>query len=72
MQKLDHAIGEVVDVIENEGQAVGGTAEGGTFVRKLKSWKIELEKVQGNHGSSGGYQEAVSAPPETEGGMFTD
>ncbi|KDQ23915.1 hypothetical protein PLEOSDRAFT_1108386 [Pleurotus ostreatus PC15] len=72
LQKLDQAIGEVVDMLENEGQAVGGSAEEDTFVHKLKSWKMELEKLRGNHRSGESHQEAVSAPPETEGGMFTD
>ncbi|KAL4267364.1 Mediator complex subunit 9 [Pleurotus pulmonarius] len=72
LQKLDHAIGEVVDLLENEGQSVGGSADGDTFVHKLRSWKMELESVRANHGGCGDHHEAVSAPPETEGGMFTD
>ncbi|TFK36535.1 hypothetical protein BDQ12DRAFT_699583 [Crucibulum laeve] len=62
LQKLDHALGDVLEILENEESAQGSSREENTLLWKFREWKDDLQRMRSGN---------VTAS-EQEGGMFTD
>jgi len=72
LDKLDHAFGEVMVILEQEASSQGRDIGGNSLFSKLRSWKDELERIRlGEEESSDTFE---PAPPKEgqEGGLFTD
>ncbi|KAL1725833.1 hypothetical protein EV714DRAFT_277124 [Schizophyllum commune] len=70
LDKLHHSLTDVINLIEGEESAEGGTRGEDALLNKFKSWRSELEAI-----ASGSVQ--LSAAPTTdtvrsEGPLFTD
>lgn len=72
LDKLDHAFGEVMIILEREAASQGRDIGANPFFNKLRSWKNELEQIRlGEEELPDTFERA---PPKEgqEGGMFTD
>jgi len=72
LDKLDHAFGEVLVILEQEASSQGRDIRGNSLFSKLRGWKDELEKIRlGEKGLSDTF-ERVPLKEGQEGGLFTD
>ncbi|ESK93303.1 hypothetical protein Moror_14509 [Moniliophthora roreri MCA 2997] len=70
--KLDKALGDVIEVVEREKIAQGGTESENLLVKKFRTWQTELDEIRAGHGTPERSRPASKVRPEHEGGMFTD
>ncbi|KAF8968798.1 hypothetical protein BDZ97DRAFT_1914594 [Flammula alnicola] len=73
LDKLDHAFGEVITILEQENRSQDREEIGNGLLHKFKSWRDELERLR--LGEEALKSETIidePGPAEREGGMFTD
>ncbi|KAJ3727554.1 hypothetical protein C8R42DRAFT_638734 [Lentinula raphanica] len=73
--KIDHALGNVIEILESEQTSVGGSRDENDLLRKFRQWREELDDIRAGQRtpSSGSKSRSNSrVAPEREGGMFTD
>ena len=76
LDKLDHAFGEVIALLEQEDRSQDRGDEGNPLLHRFKNWRIDLEKIRRGEEE---FPPADSIPlsqpqpqPGQEGGMFAD
>lgn len=72
LDKLDHAFGEVMVILEQEAVSQCRDIGGNPFFNKVRSWKDELEKIRLGEEELPDTLECVPPKEGQEGGMFTD
>ncbi|KAM5537378.1 hypothetical protein V8D89_008897 [Ganoderma adspersum] len=75
LTKLDHALTDVITVIQGEERSVGAAANADALVRKFSSWRDELTQIRAGHGHRGARAaqgKVVEEPEQQEGGIFAD
>lgn len=74
LRQLDHTLGEVIAILEDEEVPHGeGFEPENPLLRKFRQWRDDLDTVRGTTSrtpSSG--PRTSQASPEREGGMFVD
>ncbi|KAJ8072959.1 hypothetical protein PM082_019542 [Marasmius tenuissimus] len=70
LNKLDHALGDVIRIIEEEEVSQGSSEEQNTLLEKFKQWRNDLDGVRA--GVKTPERSRSRVRPEHEGGMFTD
>ncbi|KAH7927183.1 hypothetical protein BV22DRAFT_1118398 [Leucogyrophana mollusca] len=71
LEKLEHSIGDVIDLIESESAAVGGSRKEGALLQKLSDWRDEVSTLRAGQSRGAQAYEQSSSPAKGEG-MFTD
>ncbi|KIK52054.1 hypothetical protein GYMLUDRAFT_265587 [Collybiopsis luxurians FD-317 M1] len=69
--KIDHALGNVIDILEREEMSVGGSEDENELLKKFRQWRGELDEIRAGHRTPESRSRS-RVPPEREGGMFTD
>ncbi|KAE9395247.1 hypothetical protein BT96DRAFT_922991, partial [Gymnopus androsaceus JB14] len=66
--KVDHALRNVIDILEREESSVGGSED------ENELWRAELDEIRAGQRTPETSKSRSSSrvPPEHEGGMFTD
>lgn len=70
---LDHSLGEVIQLIESEEEAVSNSEEPSDLLRKFRAWRDDLDRIR-----NGGQRLPQSRSHSTgrsglrEGGIFAD
>jgi hypothetical protein len=72
LDKLDHAFGEVIAILEQEDDSQGRNSGGNPFLNKLSSWRNELERIRLGEGERPDILVHAQTKDGLEGGMFTD
>ncbi|KAJ3932331.1 MAG: hypothetical protein NXY57DRAFT_974855 [Lentinula lateritia] len=72
--EIDHALGNVIDILEREELSVGGSENENGLLRKFCQWRDELDEIRAGQRSPGSSKSRSTSrvAPEKEGGMFTD
>ncbi|KAJ7585246.1 hypothetical protein C8J56DRAFT_950211 [Mycena floridula] len=74
--KLDHSLGEMIAILEDEEVPQEGVGEcsSNELLRKLRAWREELDMFRGNKTRSSPSSRDTSSSPrkDVEGGMFLD
>ncbi|KAJ3998405.1 hypothetical protein F5050DRAFT_1225742 [Lentinula boryana] len=72
--KVDHALGNVIEILESEETSVGGSEDENNLLTKFRQWREELDEIRAGQGTPGSSKSRSSSrvAPEREGGMFTD
>lgn len=72
LDKLDHALGQVILILEQEDSSQDSEAEGNEMLRKFRSWRDELESVRLGEKHPQFPQRTITPSTQNEGGNFTD
>jgi len=73
LDKVDHAFGEVIAVLEQEERSQDRQSGGNALLHKFKSWRNELERMRTGVDNLSLPTRAADPPGITqEGGMFAD
>jgi len=72
LDKLDHAFGEVMTILDQEAASQGRDIGGNPLFNKLRSWKNELEKIRLGEEELPDTLERALPKEGQAGGMFTD
>ncbi|KAK7045452.1 hypothetical protein VNI00_007705 [Paramarasmius palmivorus] len=70
--KLDKALGDVIEVVEKEGTAQGGSQTENSLLTKFRIWQAELDDIRAGHATPEKSRPGSRVRPEQEGGMFID
>jgi hypothetical protein len=74
--KLDNALGDVIQLVESEERAVGGSEDESELLRKLRTWRDELVQIrtggQSITPSSGSRSSSRPRGPAHDSGLFRD
>ncbi|KAE9384629.1 hypothetical protein BT96DRAFT_1026840 [Gymnopus androsaceus JB14] len=72
--KVDHALGNVIDILEREETSVGGSEDENELLRRFRQWRAELDEIRAGQRTpeTSKSRSSPRVPPEHEGGMFTD
>ncbi|KAJ4480935.1 hypothetical protein J3R30DRAFT_3287369, partial [Lentinula aciculospora] len=72
--KIDHALGNIIDILEREETSVGASEDENDLLRKFLQWREELDKIRAGKRSPITSKSRCNSrvAPEKEGGMFTD
>ncbi|KIM41851.1 hypothetical protein M413DRAFT_27415 [Hebeloma cylindrosporum] len=72
LDKLDHAFGEVMLILEQEATTQGRAIAGNPLYDKMMSWRDELEKMRLGEEELPDTLDRTPPTEGQEGGMFTD
>ena len=72
LDKLDHAFGEVIVILEQEDSSQGRDSGGNPLLNKLRSWRNELERIRLGEEELPDSLMHSQIKEGQEGGMFTD
>ncbi|TFK36531.1 hypothetical protein BDQ12DRAFT_609683, partial [Crucibulum laeve] len=70
LQKLDHALGDILEILENKESAQGYSREENTLLWKFREWMDGLERTSSGNMAELGTVDVMAS--KQEGGMFTD
>lgn len=72
LDKLDHSLGEVISILEQEDSSQDRGADGNELLRKFRKWRDELESVRLGEAHPHFPQRTITPSTQNEGGNFTD
>jgi len=72
LDKLDHAFGEVIVILEQEDNSQGRNNGSNLLLNKLRSWRNELERIRLGEEELPPTVAHAQTKEGQEGGMFTD
>lgn len=73
LKKVDHALGEVISVLEGEARTGAGSEEENPLLQKFRTWRDELDGVRAPGRQTPMLKTPRRSPtPAQPGGMFVD